>query len=176
MEPAAGSEPAAGKVAYEMVELAGIEVASFQIATSLSRVELEKLGWVEMEETLTRTPPEARFWKNVSLKLFRVKYQALLTRDPARTVREEAVWPTVQWAAVSTVLAFSSEPPQKWEPLFCRETMKGKSPATAATPPTIPADSVANCGAARAIAGIARARSALTIVLTDGMGGREGGK
>jgi hypothetical protein len=66
MEPAAGSDPAAGRVAYEMVELAGMEVASFQIATSLSRVELEKLGWVEMEATLTSTPPEARFWTNVS--------------------------------------------------------------------------------------------------------------
>lgn len=34
--PAAGSEPEAGKVAYEMVELVGIEVASLKMATSPS--------------------------------------------------------------------------------------------------------------------------------------------
>jgi len=44
IEPAAGSDPATGRVAYEIVELVGMEVASFQMATSLSRVELEKLG------------------------------------------------------------------------------------------------------------------------------------
>jgi hypothetical protein len=55
-----------------MVELVGIEVASFQIATSLSRVELEKLGWVLMEDTLTSTPPEARFCQEVSLECLRL--------------------------------------------------------------------------------------------------------
>jgi hypothetical protein len=81
-----------------MVELVGMDVASFQIATSLSRVELEKLGWVLMEETLTSTPPEARFYREVSLDCIRARAQeqALLTRDPARTLREEAVCPTVQ--------------------------------------------------------------------------------
>jgi hypothetical protein len=36
-------------------------VASFQMATSLLRVELEKLGCTVIEETRTRVPPELRF-------------------------------------------------------------------------------------------------------------------
>jgi hypothetical protein len=46
-----------------------------------------------------------------------------LTLEPMRTWRVEAVCPTAQWAAVRIVLAFKSEPPQKWLPLFWRETM-----------------------------------------------------
>jgi hypothetical protein len=37
-----------------------MEVASFQMATSLSRVPLLKLGWILIEETFTRVPPELR--------------------------------------------------------------------------------------------------------------------
>jgi hypothetical protein len=44
-----------------MVELVGMAVASLRIATSLSREELEKLGWILMEETWTRVPPELLF-------------------------------------------------------------------------------------------------------------------
>jgi hypothetical protein len=44
-----------------MVLLVGMLVASFQMATSLVRVELEKLGCTLMEETRTRVPPELRF-------------------------------------------------------------------------------------------------------------------
>ena len=44
-----------------MIELVGMAVASFQIATSLLRVELEKLGCTVIEETRTRVPPELRF-------------------------------------------------------------------------------------------------------------------
>jgi hypothetical protein len=44
-----------------MVELVGMAVTSLRIATSLSREELEKLGWILMEETWTRVPPEFLF-------------------------------------------------------------------------------------------------------------------
>lgn len=59
--PEAGSEPFGGSFAYPMEELVGMAVASFQMATSLLRVELEKLGWTLTEETRTRVPPEPRF-------------------------------------------------------------------------------------------------------------------
>ena len=36
VDPATGSEPAAGRVAYLMVELVGIAVASLKMATSAS--------------------------------------------------------------------------------------------------------------------------------------------
>jgi hypothetical protein len=44
-----------------MVEEVGMAVASFQIATSLLRVEEEKLGCTVTEETRTTVPPELRF-------------------------------------------------------------------------------------------------------------------
>ena len=62
---------------------------------------------------------------------------------------------------MTTVFALMREPPQKWEPLTCRETMKGKSPAAAASPPTmlmleVPA-SVGGMAAPKTAAGATRA-------------------
>lgn len=59
--PEAGSEPEAARVAYPTVELVGTLVASFQMATSLLRVDSEKLGCTLIDDTLTRVPPELRF-------------------------------------------------------------------------------------------------------------------
>jgi hypothetical protein len=58
---------------------------------------------------------------------------------------------------VTTVLALRREPPQKCEPPTCRETMKGKSPADAASPPTmltleVPASTGGMAGAAATVA------------------------
>lgn len=94
-----------------------------------------------------------------------------LTKLPARTVRVEAVWPSVQWAAVTTVRESRREPPQKWEPLRCRLTMKGKSPATAAVPPTMATESW-GVGAAETAEAMRPAMSALYCILTKSLGVR----
>lgn len=113
-----------------------------------------------MEETWTRTPPEFLFCMANQFVASTGGEGRKLTRLPARTLSVEAVWPTAQWAAVTTVLAFNNEPPQKWEPLFCRLTMKGKWPEEDGAPPTMSLSSVPGLGvgAAKVRAGIASAR------------------
>jgi hypothetical protein len=66
---AAGSEFAAANLAYPIVELFWIGVASFQMATSSSkRLATSKLGCISIEETSARIPPESvSFTDKVSL-------------------------------------------------------------------------------------------------------------
>src|SRR5690242_57697 len=154
-----------------MVELAGMAVASFQMATSALRVEPEKLGWILTEETRTRTPPVLRFCGWLAGVSASLRSCHCLTKLPARTVRVEAVWPSVQWAAVTTVRESRREPPQKWEPLRWRLTMKGKSPAAAVVPPTIWTESW-GVGAAETVEAMRPAMSALYCILTKSLGVR----
>lgn len=63
-EPAAGSEPEAGRLTYLMVELVGIVVESLKMAMSLLLPEYAglRITW----ETLAVTPPEAQFCNGVN--------------------------------------------------------------------------------------------------------------
>lgn len=111
-------------------------------------------------------------------------YNRKLTRDPARI---EYVPPTSQWAAVTTVLALSREPPQRWLPLRWRLTMKGNSPSLAGEPPMMLVVKSAGtklvaflteAGAAAAMGtATAAARIDLVTIVAVGFGGdvRDGG-
>src|ERR1044072_5701224 len=62
---------------------------------------------------------------------------------PATTTMSAGEEPTVQWAAVTTLLAATSVPPQNWKPSGCvNATVNGKSSMFAGVPPTIFGDAV----------------------------------
>jgi hypothetical protein len=68
-------------------------------------------------------------------------------------------------------------PPQKWLPFFCRLMMKGKSPATAGTPPTIEGmltSSVCATGAAETTDRAARATMKDLVLMVDDWAGSAG--
>ena len=72
-----------------------------------------------------------------------------LTTEPARIVRFVAGLLIEQWAAVSTVYAFSNDPAHHASPLSCGATTKGNSPGSAKFPPATRDWILAGAGIAR---------------------------